>query len=135
MGAQRQGSVADTALQCLPSPRINIPDREAALGRSGLANGFGDGAFLDAATIEDAGLVEMDMRLDQARDHQASAGLQLRALGRKIRSDGSDGLALDGDVGVDKLAVSQNAGITNDLIHHFTALGHVSIRSNRNMAS
>jgi hypothetical protein len=78
---------------------------------------------LDAATIEDAGLVEVDMRLDQARGHQASAGLQLRTLGRKIRRDGDNGLALDGDVGVDKIATSQDAGITNDLIHHFTAAG------------
>jgi len=48
------------------APRIDVFDGEAALGGGGFPNGFGDRALLDAAAVEDAGLVEVNMRLDHA---------------------------------------------------------------------
>ena len=73
MGAHMHGALRDAALQRPLAARVNVLDREIALGRGGLPDGFGDGALLDHATVHDAGLVEMDMRLDQAGDHQAIA--------------------------------------------------------------
>ncbi len=80
MGAHVHGAMRDAALQRPPAPRVNVLDGEVALGGRGFPNGFGDGAFLDVATVEDAGLVEMDMGLDHAWDHQATGRFQLRRI-------------------------------------------------------
>ncbi len=85
MGTHAHRALRDAAFQGPPAPRIDVFDGEAALGGRGFPDGFGDGAFLDAAAVEDAGLVEMDMRLDHAGDHQAALRFQFRPIRRQGR--------------------------------------------------
>ncbi len=66
MGAHAHRALRDAALESSLAPRVNVLDGKIALGGRGFAHGFGDGAFLDAATVEDAGLVQMNVGFDQA---------------------------------------------------------------------
>jgi len=117
VGPHPHRSLRNAALQRLPSPRIGILDGEAALGRGGFANGFGDGAFLDPATVENAGLVEMNMRLDQTGNYETAFRLQFRPIGGKRRRYGRDRLALDGNIDIDEFAIAQDARIPDNQIH------------------
>jgi len=113
--------VRDAALQRPPRPRIDIFDGEIALDGRGFPDGFRDGALLDAAAVEDSGLVEMDMRLDQARHDKTARGIQLRCVGFQPGRDGGDGAAIDADIDDAKLTVLQDAGVPNNQVHQFTA--------------
>ncbi len=59
----------------------------------------------------------MDMRLDQAGDHQAIAGIQFPAVRRQTGRDGSDCGALDADIDDAQFACPGDAGITNNQVH------------------
>src|SRR5258707_2678273 len=83
----------------------------------------GDCAFFDAAAIEDAGLVEMDMRLDHAGDHQTALCFQFRRIGLEGRCDGRNSCALNTDIDGTKLSLLQNAGVTNNQVDQFTTTG------------
>ncbi len=80
MGAHAHRATHDAAFQGPLAACVNVLDREIAFGCRGFPNGFGDGSFLDPATVEDAGLVEMDMRLDQAGGHEATRSFQFRRI-------------------------------------------------------
>ncbi len=117
MGAHAHRAVRAAALQRPPRPRIDIFDGEIALDGRGFPDGFRDGALLDAAAVEDAGLVEMDVRFDQARHDKTARGIRLPYVGRQSRRDGGDRTAVDADVDDAKLAILQDAGVPNDQIH------------------
>src|SRR5882724_6411082 len=123
MGAHPHGALRDAAFQRLPAAPINVLDGEAALRGGGLPHSLGDGALFDAAAVENAGLVEMDVRLDHAWDDEAARGFQFGSIGLKRRSDRRDRLVLNGDIGADELALAQNASVTNDQVHQFTTAG------------
>ncbi len=117
MGAHAHRAMRDAALQRLLRPCIDVLGGEIALGGGGHTDGFGDGAFLDAAAVENAGLVEMDVRLDQAGHHEAAFRVDLARIGAELRRDRGDRVAVDADVNDAKLAVLQDAGFSNDQIH------------------
>jgi hypothetical protein len=81
----------------------------------------------------------MDVRLDQARHDEAARGIRFPCVGRQGRRDGTDGAAIDADIGDTKRAILQDAGVPNDQVHQFTAAGRAprsgawsSILSRRN---
>jgi len=78
-------ALRDAAFQSALASRLYIFDRKVAFGGRGFPNGFGDRALFDAAAVEDAGLVEMDMRLDHAGDHQTACCFQFRRIGLESR--------------------------------------------------
>jgi hypothetical protein len=123
MGAHAHRAIHDTSFYGPLAPRVNVLDREIALGCRGFANGFGDRTLFDAATVEDAGLVEMDMRLDHAGDHETTRGIQFSGISLQSWRYGRNRRATNADIDDTKLAVLQRAGIADDEVHQFTAAG------------
>ena len=119
MGPHPHRAMRNATLQRLSASRIDVLDGEAALGRRGFANGLGDRALLETATIKDAGLVEMNMRFDQAGNDEAAFRLQFGAIGRQRRRNGCDPLALDGNIDIDEFAIAQDARVPDNQIHQF----------------
>src|SRR5581483_2089404 len=72
MGAHARGAMADAALERPSAAFIHILDREAALGGRGFPRRLHHGPLLDPAAVENARLVEMDMRLNQTRHQEAT---------------------------------------------------------------
>ena len=66
MGAHPRGAVHDRALEHPRAARIDVLDREIALHRGDRLDGLADAAMVMAAAAEQAGLVEMDMGVDEA---------------------------------------------------------------------
>ena len=75
VGAHAHRALRDATLQRALAAVVNVLDRKIALGGRGFPNRFRDGAFLDPATVEDAGLVEMDVRLDHAGNDEAGPSI------------------------------------------------------------
>ena len=84
MGAHARGALHDRLLERAPRARIDVVLGEGALGGGDLRDRLLQGALLGPAAIENAGLVEMNVGLDEARDDQASADI----FDRRIRRDG-----------------------------------------------
>src|SRR5579883_1304387 len=123
MGAHPHRTVRYAALQRLLSSCIDIFRRESPLGRGGFANRFGNSALLDTAAIHDTGLVEMNVRLDQAGNHQAPLCLQFGPLGRKRGRDRGDLPRVDRDIELGEIAIAQNACVADNEIHHLPTFG------------
>ena len=102
MGAHPRGAVHDGALDHLCAARIDVLDREIALHRGDRADGFADAAMVVAAAAEQAGLVEMDMGVDEAGQHQPAADVDLGRLAGKLRLDRGDPAA--GYADIDRVA-------------------------------
>ena len=79
MGAHARGAVNDRALEHPGAARIDVLDGEIALHRGDGADRLADAAVVMAAAAEQAGLVEMDMGVDEARQHQPAGGVDLGA--------------------------------------------------------
>ena len=94
MGAHAHGAVADAALERAPATRIDVGLGEAVLGPRGFAHGLGDRALGGLAAVEDAGLVEMDVGLDEpgttSRPSASSVGAS-QASGPLDRDDAAAG--------------------------------------------
>src|SRR5262249_6009161 len=114
MGTHMGGAVENAALERALGARVDILRRERRLQPRDLADGGVEIAVVGVAAIEDAGLVEMQMRLDEAGRHQPAADVELLRLGRQGRLDGGDLAARDADVG--QAAVAE-ACLTQDEIH------------------
>jgi hypothetical protein len=81
MRAHARRPVRNAALQGLLAARINVLDREISLGARGLPDRLGDGTLLDPAAVQDAGLVEMDVRLDHPGHDKATGRVDLSRVG------------------------------------------------------
>ena len=79
MGAHARGAVHDRALDHAGAAGIDVLDGEIALHRGDRADGIADAAMVVAAAAEQAGLVEMDMGVDETRQHQPAVGVDLAA--------------------------------------------------------
>src|SRR4029077_3268886 len=80
MRPDMRGAVQDGALERAAGARIDVLDGEALLGGGDVADRLLERAFLCAAAIEDAGLVEMEMRLDETGADQPAAEIERLAL-------------------------------------------------------
>src|SRR4051812_36768088 len=80
-------------------------------------------AFPAIAALKNVGLVEMDVALDEACDHQSAVEALLRRLGGDVRGDIDNAAVRDADVDWCLLASSE-AGFTQDEIerHDTSAL-------------
>ena len=68
MRAHAHGALQDRPFQRAAGALINVIFAEGALGRGHLGNRFRKRPLLRFAAVEDAGLVEVDMRFDEAGD-------------------------------------------------------------------
>ena len=72
--------------------------REVLLGLGHSSMASVEIALLGLAAVQDAGLVQVDMGLDEAGRHQAAVDVYFAALRRQSRLDGGDAPRLDADV-------------------------------------
>ena len=83
MGAHPRGAVHDGALDHACAAGIDVLDGEIALHRRHRADRLADAGMVVAAAAEQAGLVEMDVGVDEAGQHQPAAGVDLGRLARQ----------------------------------------------------
>ena len=98
MRAHAHGAGEDRFLQRAASAGVDILLGEGALGGGYLSDCLLQSAGDDAAAVQDAGLVEMDVRLYQAGDHQPPVESELRSLGGDSRLDRGDAAVADTNV-------------------------------------
>ena len=123
MGAHAHRAVRNAALKRVLCSRVNVFGGEVALGSRGDPHRFRDGALLDMAAVEDAGLVEMDVRLDQTGNDEGAGRIQLAPIGLEGGRDDGYRAAVDTDIDAAKLTILHNAGVSNDQIHQLTTAG------------
>ena len=126
MGAHPRGAVHDGALDHLCAARIDVLDREIALHRRDRANGLADAAMVVPAAAEQAGLVEMDMGVDEAGQGEPAADIDLGRLAGKPRLDRGDPAA--GYADIDRDGRGPRPGVAEDQVEgglraHGTELG------------
>ena len=117
LGAHVGGAVQDAFLERLLPALVDVLRRERLLDPGDLADGLLQIAALRSAAIEDAGLVQMDMGLDEARGDQPAAGVDLLAPGREAGLDGGDAAALDADVHRGPIRTVIDPGVAQDSVH------------------
>ena len=81
MGAHMGGALQDRLLQRAHRAGVNVFRRERGLGLGGFSDRFVEVALIRLNAIEDAGFIEMNMRLDEAGRNQPPAeidGLAVR---------------------------------------------------------
>ena len=98
MGAHPRGAVHDGALDHLCAARIDVLDREIALHRRDRGDGLSHAAMVVPAAAEQAGLVEMDVGVDEAGQREPAADVDLGGFAGKPRLDGGDTAAGDADI-------------------------------------
>jgi hypothetical protein len=114
VGAHARGPERDAVLQRLLGPSVDVLDGERvlhlrhALHRHRLPPGF------RRAAVDDARLVEMNVRLDEPARGEAAAGVVGGTVGRDLGLDGGDPALLEADVD----AAIADAGIPDDLVEH-----------------
>ncbi len=114
MRAHAHGAVQDGLFERAAGASVDVVLRERALGGGHFGDRFVERALLRSAAVEDAGLVEMDMRLDEASQHQASVEMLLRRLAAKVLRERHDAAASDPDI--ECLAAACKARIAQDEI-------------------
>ena len=115
VGADARGAPADAALQGAPAAVVDVLWREVPLGGGGQAHGLGDRSLRGRAAVQDAGLVQVQVGLDQAGHHQA-AGHQVRRPRGQAGRDGGD--AAGGDADVHRAYAAGQPGAAHDEVHH-----------------
>ena len=98
MGAHARGAVHDGALDHPRAARIDVLHREIALHRRDCGDGLGHAAMVVPATAEQAGLVEVDVGVDEAGQGEPAADIDLGRFAGKPRFDGGDAPAGDADI-------------------------------------
>ena len=101
MGAHGGGAVADAFLQGAAGAVGHVLDREGGFDGAGpLHRAVGEAAGLAGAAVDGAGLVEVDMGLDEAGGDQPAAALHhLGGLAGEVRRQRRDQPAGDADIG------------------------------------
>ena len=84
MGAHPRGAMHDGALDHPRAARVNVLDGEVALHGRDRADGLADAAMVVAATAEQAGLVEMDVGVDETRQDAACRRRRSRPPRRQV---------------------------------------------------
>src|SRR3954464_14902863 len=98
MGAHARRTLDDGFLQGALRARVDVGLGEGALGRGHRFDRFLERPALAIAALENAGLVEMDVGLDEAGDHQPAVELfLLRRVGVDAGGDVDDASRADAD--------------------------------------
>src|SRR5262249_17401800 len=99
LGAHVGRAVEDAFLERALGALVDVLRRERLLGLRDFPDRFLEVALVDLAALEDGGLVEMNMRLDQSRADQPALQVDRLGVGREPRPDFGDPAAGDSDVG------------------------------------
>ena len=123
VGAHAHRALKNGLFQRAAAALIDVVLAELTLGRRHLGDRLAERALPQFAAIENAGFVEMNMRLDEARDDKSSANVFLRRVRRDSRCHLDDVSAGDGDID-DLRLMSGDTGIAqNEIEGHGDALG------------
>src|SRR5262245_37714147 len=120
--AHARRSVLDALLQRSLGARANVVDRHALLQRRDALDGAQLAAFLRRAAIDDARLVEMDMRLDQTGTGEVAPGIIDLGIGGDAALDRDDATLLHADIQWSVGGTIEQAYVANDEIHDHSAL-------------
>ena len=113
-GSACGGALQDALLQRLHRALAHLVGLEVPLGLRHLGDGLLQRSLDGLAAVEQAGLVQVDVGLDEAGRDQASPEVDLLAFGGEPGLDGGDAPALDPDVdrrlvlGADDQRISEN---------------------------
>ena len=99
VGAHVGGAVEDRLFQRAHRAAVDILGRECRLGLGSFRDRLLEITALGLAAIEDAGLVEMNVRFDESGRDQAAADVDRLTLGRQTRCDRRNPPVGDADVG------------------------------------
>jgi hypothetical protein len=100
--------------------------------RGGAAESRRGGGAFERIGIDDARgreLLDMGVAVDAAGQHQFAARVDLASAGRQAAADGSDGLAGNGDIGLEHVAGGRDASAANHEV--VGGFGHDVLRSVR----
>ena len=114
MGPHVRGAVDNRALDHAGAAGIDVFDGEIALHGGYRADGIADAAMVVAAAAEQAGLVEMDMGVDETGQHQLAADVDLGRLAGQFWRDCSDLSA--GYPDIDRRCHSPHRGVAEDQV-------------------
>src|SRR5262249_55440544 len=98
MGARAGCALDDGFLQGALRTGVNVRFGERTLGRRNRCDRLIERALLAVASVENAGFVEVDVAVDEARDHQAAIEALFGRVGDDAVGDLDDAAARDGDV-------------------------------------
>ncbi len=115
MGAHVGGALEDRLLQRARGTRMDILGCESLFRLGNLRDRFFEIAAVGGTAVKDAGLVEMDMRLDKARRDETTAEIDRFALGGQLRLNRDDLAVLDPDVGGAPIGVDQPGALENEV--------------------
>ena len=88
----------DGPLDDLLAALVNVCHREVALHRRHRGDGFRHAAMVVPTAAEQAGLVEVDVRIDEAGQSEPAADVDLGCLAGEARFDGGDAPTGDADI-------------------------------------
>ena len=101
MGAHPRGAGDNRALQHAGAARIDVLDGKIALHGGDRLDGLTDAAMVMAAAAEQAGLVEVDVGVDEAGKHQPAIAEDFAGFRFQPRRDRGD--PAGGDADIDRL--------------------------------
>ncbi len=116
LGAHAGGAVENAFLEGPRRPCPSILHREARLQWRHALHGIDLAALGRRAAVDDPGLVEVDMGLDEAGADEAAAGVVGFSLGGEAAPEGGDAPVLDGDIERGLGGGGREAGVTDDQI-------------------
>ena len=116
VGAHAHGPLEDRLFQRSATALIDVLLGEGALGRRHRGNRLGERPFARMTTVENARLVEMDVRLDEARNDELAG----EVLGASIRIDARSNLddATSHHADVHGLAISNARTMQDEIRSH-----------------
>ncbi len=112
MGAHARRAMHDGALDHPRAARIDVFHREIALHGRDRGDGLSDAAVVVAAAAEQAGLVEVDVGVDEAGQGEPAADIDLGRLTGKPRFDRCNAPA--GDADIDRVGCGPGSGVAED---------------------
>ena len=115
--AHPRGALDDGFLQRAPPALVDVVFGKGALGGCDLHDRFLQRPLLRLATIENAGFVEMDVRLDEPGRHQPPADIFARHIGGNCRCDLGDLAGRNTDIECPRAAPG-NASVAKQEIKH-----------------
>jgi hypothetical protein len=92
------GPVEDALLESPLAARIDVLGRERFLSLGNLADRLVEITLLRLAPVEDAGFIEMDVGLDEARGDEAPLDVELSPLSSEVRLKRDDPPTVDTNV-------------------------------------
>ena len=117
--AHAGGAVLDAVLERVRGARAHILNRHALLQRRDALDRAELAALLRRAAVDDARLVEMDVRLDQARADEVPPGVIDLRLGGQAALDRGDAALRDADIHGSVRGTIGEPRVADDEVHSF----------------